>query len=268
MKRHFFLLILLCSLTSCGNLEENSLLEYSEKNKSYQITKTENNLDEKDSIIRRETSETNVYDSKNNLINSNNITFYFYNSQNKLSETKSVYKREGKGLISKILKRKYLYDKNGNLIKIIDNTEDEEIIRELKYDKFGNLNSEIGLRETINYEYLNGKVSKKTVIEDNEISKISEYKYDKLNRIEIEDWVFSGTNRMKTYYKYNSNNKLFSKRDSSFSKVANPNEYIEFLTEYYYDKNDSLIEIRKLGRVSAEKEFKVRGKTKFRYLKE
>ncbi|MFC5684567.1 RHS repeat domain-containing protein [Flavobacterium sp. MAHUQ-51] len=268
MKRHFFLLILLCNLISCGNLEENSLLEYSEKNKSYQITITENNLNEKDSIIRRATSVTNIYDSKNNLINSNNLSFYFYNSQNKLSETKSVYKREGKGLISKILKHKYLYDKNGKLIKIIDNTKNDVIIWELKYDKFGNLKSEIGLRETINYEYLNGKVIKKTVIEDNEISKVSEYKYDKLNRIEIEDWVFSGTNRMKTYYKYNSNNKLFSKRDSSFSKITNPNQYIEFLTEYYYDKNDSLIEIRKLGRIYTEKEFKIRGKTKFKYLKE
>ncbi len=73
---------------------------------------------------------------------------------------------------------------------------------------------------------------------------------------------------MKTYYKYNSNNKLFSKRDSSFSTVTNPNQYIEFLTEYYYDKNDSLIEIRKLGRIYTEKEFKIRGKTKFKYLKE
>ena len=243
-------------------------MEYSAKNKSYQITKTENNLNEKDSTIRKVNNQINVYDSKNNLINSNNITFYFYNSQNKLSETKSVYKREGKGLISKILKRKYLYDKSGNLIKIIDNTENEEIIKKLNYDKFGNLKSEIGLRETINYEYLNGNVSKKTVIEENEISKISQYKYDKLNRIETEDWVFSGTNRMKTYYKYNSNNKLFSERDSSYSKVTDPNQYIEFLTEYYYDKNDSLIEIRKLGRVYAEKEFKIRGKTKFRYLKE
>ncbi len=122
--------------------------------------------------------------------------------------------------------------------------------------------------ETINYEYLNGKISKKTIFEDNEISRISEYKYDKLNRIETEDWVFSGTNRMRTYYKYNSKNKLFSERDSSFSNVINPNEYVEFLTEYYYDKNDSIIEIRKSGRIHSENEFKIRGKTKFSYLKE
>ena len=72
---------------------------------------------------------------------------------------------------------------------------------------------------------------------------------------------------MRTYHKYNSNNKLFSERDSSYSKVTNPNQFIEFLTEYYYDKNDSIIEIRKLGRIYSEKNFKIRGKTKFRYLK-
>lgn len=261
-------MILICNLISCGNFEENNLLEYSAENKSYQITKTEINLNEKDSTIRKENNQTNIYDSKNRLINSNNITFYFYNSKNKISETNSIYKREGKGRISKIIKHKYYYDQNENLIKITENTEKEEIVKILKYDKFGNLKTEIGNRETINYEYSNGKISKKTIIEDNAISKISEYKYGKLNKIETEDWVFSGTNRMKTYYKYNSNNKLFSQRDSSYSKATNPNEIVEFLTEYYYDKNDSIVEIRKLGRVYSEKKFKIRGKTKFSYLKE
>jgi hypothetical protein len=268
MKRNIFLIILLYNLISCGNLEENNLLEFSEKNKSYQITKTENHLDEKNSLIGKKSYLISVYDSKNNLINTNNNKFYFYDSSNKLTETKSIYKREGKGIISKIINHKYYYDKKGNLIKIINNSEKEEIIKRFKYDKFGNLESVIGIRESINYQYLNAKVSKKTITENNEISKTSEYKYDKFNRIETEDWVFSGTNRMKTYYKYHSNNKLFSKRDSSFSKVTNPNQYVEFLTEYYYDKNDSIVEIRKLGRVANEKEFKIRGKRKFSYLKE
>lgn len=261
-------MILMFNLISCGNFEENNLLEYSAKNKYYQITKIETNLNEKDSIIRKEANQIKVYDLKNRLINSNDITFYFYNSKNKISETKSIYKREGKGRISKIIKQKYFYDENENLIKITDNTEKEEIVKELKYDEYGNLESEIGRHETINYKYSNGKISNKTIIENNEISKSSKYKYGKLNKIETEDWVFSGTNRMKTYYKYNSNNKLFSKRDSSYSKVTNPNQYVEFLTEYYYNKNDSIIEIRKLGRVHNEKEFKIRGKIKFSYLKE
>ncbi|QLC65927.1 hypothetical protein LPB248_06410 [Flavobacterium sp. LPB0248] len=72
---------------------------------------------------------------------------------------------------------------------------------------------------------------------------------------------------MRSYYKYYPNNKLFSKRDSSYSKITNPNQYVEFLTEYYYDNKDSIKEIRNLGRVSCEKDFKLRGKAKFEYLK-
>jgi hypothetical protein len=260
-------MILLCNLISCGNFEENNLLEYSEKNKSYQITKTEKHFNEKNSLIGKVNSSISVYDSKNRLININNNYFYFYDSIDKLSETKLVYRREGKGRIARIISHKYFHDQNKNLVKITDNTEKEETLKSLKYDKLGNLESEIGIREKIDYLYSNGNLSKKTIIENNEISKISEYKYDSFNRIETEDWIFSGTNRMKTYYKYYSNNKLFSERDSSYSKVTNPNQFIEFLTEYYYDKNDSIIEIRDLGRVACEREFKIRGKRKFSYVK-
>ena len=267
VKRHLILIILLCNLISCGNFEENNLLEYSEKNKSYQITKTVKHFNEKDSLIGKVNSSISVYDSKNRLININNNYFYFYDSIDRLSETKLVYRREGKGRISRIIIHKYFYDQNKNLVNITDNTEKKDTLKSLKYDKFGNLESEIGIREKIDYQYSNSKLSKKTIIENNKISKISEYKYDNFNRIETEDWVFSGTNRMKTYYKYYSNNKLFSERDSSYSKVTNPNQFIEFLTEYYYDKNDSIIEIRDLGRISCEREFKIRGKRKFSYVK-
>lgn len=267
MKRYLILIIVLCNLISCGNFEENNLLEYSEKNKSYQITKTEKHFNEKDSLIGKVNSSISVYNSKNRLININNNYFYFYDSIEKLTETKLVYRREGKGRITRIISHKYFYDQNKNLVNITDNTEKEETIKSLKYDKFGNLESEIGIREKIDYQYSNGTLSKKTIIENNEISKISKYKYDNFNRIETEDWIFSGTNRMKTYYKYYSNNKLFSERDSSYSKVMNPNQFVEFLKEYYYDKNDSIIEIRDLGRISCEREFKIRGKRKFSYVK-
>ena len=73
MKRNIFLIILLCNLISCGNLEENNLLESSEKNKSYQITKTENHLDEKNSLIGKKYYLISVYDSKNNLINTKGV---------------------------------------------------------------------------------------------------------------------------------------------------------------------------------------------------
>lgn len=268
MKTNPFLIIFVLSLTSCGKFEENSLLKYSDENKSYQITKIEKNLNENDSLIRKENKSVQFYDSKNRLINSDNISFYFYNSNDKLSEIKSVYKREGKGIISKIISKKYFYDKSNNLVKIADGIEKENTIKKLKYDKFGKLTSEINRLETINYEYSNDKVSKKTIIENNEVSKISEYQYNKSNQITIEDWVFSGTNKMRTYYKYYPNKKLFSERDSSFSKATNPNQVIETLTEYYYDKKDSIIEIRQLERVLSDKEFKLAAKTKFEYKKE
>lgn len=267
MTRNIILIILFFNFISCRNIEENNLLKYSEENKSYEITKTEKYLNEKDSLIRKERKLVSVYDSKDRLISTNNNSFNFYNSKNKLSETKSVYRRKGNGIIVNITENKYLYNEKGNLIKIVNPAEKESIIKTFEYDEFGNLISEVGLREIINYEYSNRKIAKKTILENNEISEISKYKYDKLNRIITEDWFFSETDQMRIYYKYYPNNKLFSKRDSSYSKVTNPNQYVEFLKEYYYDIEDSIIEIRDLGRVASEKDFKLRGKTKFEYLK-
>jgi len=267
MTRNIILITLFFNFISCRNIEENNLLKYSEENKSYEITKTEKYLNDKDSLIRTERKLVSVYDSKDRLISTNNNSYNFYNSKNKLYETKSVYRRKPNSIILHITENKYLYNKKGNLIKIVNPEDKEDIIQTFEYDEFGNLISEVGPREIIKYEYSNGKVSIKTILENNLPSKISKYKYDKLNRIITEDWVFSETNQMKTYYKYYPNNKLFSKRDSSYSKVTNPNQYVEFLKEYYYNKEDSIIEIRDLGRVASEKDFKLRGKTKFEYLK-
>lgn len=269
--RNHFLIIFILFLTSCVKQEENNLLDYSDQNKSYQIIKIEKVFNKNDSLIRQR-SYFSLYDSTNRLINSDNTSFYFYNPNNNLSEVKTINKRNGTGRIREIIKYKYVYNQNNNLIKIIEVINNEKTIKTLEYDKSGNLKFETGdpesmVCETINYEYLNGKISKKTILEQKEISKVSEYKYDKLNQVTIEDWVFSGTNRMRTYYKYYKNNKLCSERDSSYSKITNPDQYVEFLTEYYYDKNDSIIEIRKLGRIAREKEFKVREKTKFEYKK-
>ncbi|MEY2922156.1 MAG: hypothetical protein RL108_778, partial [Bacteroidota bacterium] len=67
-----------------------------------------------------------------------------------------------------------------------------------------------------------------------------------------------------TYY---PNGKLFSERDSSFKKTNVPNEFVEFKTEYYYLKNDSLSRKKELGRVFSEKEFKLRGYETYDYKK-
>jgi hypothetical protein len=267
MKATLFLIFFILTLSSCGKFEEYDLLNYSDENKSYQITKIVKNLTENDSLYYKEQS-IHFYDKQNRLINSNNVTFYFYNSNGKISETKSIYKRKGRDLIPKIFIEKYFYDKRNSLIKIADITKKEEPLKTLKYNKLGKLISEFSFLETIYYEYSNNNLSKKTIIEDGKVSKISEYKYNASNKVIIEDWVFNDTkNRMRTYYTYYPNKKIFSKRDSCYSKTTDPNEYIEFLTEYYYDKKDSIIEIRNLGRVLSETKFKLRGKTKFEYKK-
>lgn len=269
MKRTIFFILFTIILTSCGKFEENQLLNYSDENKNYQVTTTAKKLNEKDSLIAKEQPFVRVYNLKNKLINVNNSSFYFYDKNDKLVEAKFVYKREGRSILAKIITDRYVYDKKGRLIKIVSGTEEEEmVIKTFKYNRLGKLESEISPFETINYEYLNNKISKKTILEDESVSKISEYKYDRFNRIIVENWVFSGTDQMITYYKYYPNNKLRTKRDSSYSNKTNPNEYVEFLTEYYYDKKDSIIERRNLGRILSEKTFKLRGKTKFEYKRE
>lgn len=262
------LIIFSLFLTSCTTIEEEKLLDYSNENTSYQITKVEEKFTGDDSLIRK-TESLRFYDSKNRLINSDNNSFYFYNQNNKLSEIIMLYRREGKGRIRGIEKQKYIYNANNHLVKIIDVSNKERTVKTLAYDAFGNLTSETNGPEMfsheINYEYSNGKVSRKTIHENNKISRVSQYKYDKLGRIIIEDWVFDETRQMRTYYTYHKNNKLYSERDSGYYKTTNPNQQIESLIEYYYDKNDSIIEIRKLDRSASEKEFKIRLKTKFEY---
>ncbi|QLC65928.1 RHS repeat protein [Flavobacterium sp. LPB0248] len=176
MKRNIILIILVFSFISCRNIEENNLLRYSEENKSYQIIKSVKYLNEKDSLISGERKLVCVYDSKDRLINTNNNSFNFYNSKNKLSETKSVYKRKGNCIILNMRENKYFYNEKGNLIKIVNPADNENVIKTFEYDEFGNLISEVGFRETIKYEYSNGKVSKKTIFENSQISKKSQFK--------------------------------------------------------------------------------------------
>ena len=73
---------------------------------------------------------------------------------------------------------------------------------------------------------------------------------------------------MKTKFEYNEKGKLFREIDSSFNQGTNPNEFVEFMDEYKYDKNDSIIEIIILGRVLSESDFKVRGRKIFELKKE
>ncbi|SEO42858.1 hypothetical protein SAMN05444671_3418 [Flavobacterium sp. CF108] len=261
MNKNIVFVIFCILFISCGNIEENNLISESQKNENFRITTTEKDLDE-NNHLHLERKQFKVFDKYNRIINIDNNSFLFYDQNNKLINIKSVYKREGKGL-AKVINEKRIYDLNGNLRFILD---ENDTTSYFTYNRDKKLIKEIYPRQEIFYEYKNNLISKKTIIEDGDTLEVHNYAYDKSKKLNTDVYVFSKKNKMKVFYKYYSNNKLFSKRDSSYSKTNDPNEYIEFLTEYYYDKNDSVVEIRKSGRILSEKVFKLRGKTKFEYL--
>lgn len=267
LKKLLIITILTLILTSCGNLEEDKLIAEFKVKENYRIWTIEKSLTKKDSIYA-ERKSFKSYDSINRLININNVQFYFYNDKkNRIEKTKSIYKREGKGT-AKIDTQNYEYDKNDLLKYITEKREQIDTIKSFKYDSEKNLIEIKTNFRIITQEFENGIIKKRIVTERNTEPKISEFQYDSINRPIIENWVFSGNHRMKTKFEYNEKGKLFREIDSSFNQGTNPNEFVEFMTEYKYDKNDSIIEVIKLGRVLSELDFKVRGKTIFERKKE
>ena len=111
------ILILLIIFSSCGKIEENSLLSDAESNSKFTITKISKSYTDKDSLWRTEKLKR-AYDSENRIISSNDISFYFYNSENKITKTKNIYRR---GRTTNIIQDNYLYDSRGNLIAIVRN---------------------------------------------------------------------------------------------------------------------------------------------------
>ncbi|CAL2103801.1 conserved protein of unknown function [Tenacibaculum sp. 190130A14a] len=266
MKKLLFIKFLSLLLSSCGNLEEEKLIAEFKAKEKYRVWTTEKKINKHDSItfIRKSFKS---YDSKNRLINISNVEFYFYDENNRIEKTKSIYKREGKGL-AKIDTQNYVYDESGLLKLITENDEKIDTIKSFKYDSEKNLiETKTNLR-TITQEFENGVIKKKIIKEHNTEPKIYEFHYDSINRPIIEDCTFSGGLRMKTKFEFNQKGKLIREIDSSFNQGTNPNEFVEFMTEYKYDKNDSIVEIIKLGRVVSETDFKIRGKTIFERKKE
>jgi len=268
MKKLHNILFLTLILTSCGNLEADKLIAEFKAKESYRIWTTKKSLTKKDSIYA-ERKSFKSYDSKNRLINISNYQFYFYNDkENRIEKTKSIYKREGKG-IAKIKTQIYKYnEKNGLLEYIIEKRDKIDTIKSFKYDSKKNVIETKTHFSTITQEFENSVVKKKIVSIKNGEPKISEFQYDSLNRPRIKNWVFGRNKRMKTKFEYNENGKLLKEIDSSLNQGINPNEYVEFMTEYRYDEYDSIVEIIELGRVLNESDFKVRGKTLFERIKE
>src|SRR5690606_35640885 len=99
LKKIFYVASILLFNSCIGDIEKLKLDKYSEKNKSYEIEVFEKHFDEKDSLLSQKI-KLMVFDRKNRLINENNSIFYFYNSKNKITEVKSIYRR---GLKTSIL---------------------------------------------------------------------------------------------------------------------------------------------------------------------
>ena len=267
MKKLLTITILTLILNSCGNLEGDKLIAEFKTKESYRIWRTEKYMTKKDSVYS-ERKSFKSYDSKDRLINVSNVRFYFYNNENnRIEKTKSIYRREGKGT-AKINTQNYLYNKDGLLKYIIEKREKTDTLKSFKYDSEKNLIETKNNFRTVTQEFKNGILKKRIVAERNSEPKISEFEYDSLNRLKIENWIFSGNHRMKTSFEYNEKGKLYKEIDSSFNQGTSPKEFIEFMTEYKYDKNDSIIEIIKLGRILSETTFKVRGKKKIEKKKE
>lgn len=259
MRHYLFAIIIL--FVSCGELEENDLIETSKKNGSYKIIKTEEKRTDKDSIWFNEES-FKIYDAENRILNLNNQVFNFYNSANKITAQKLIYRRGGKGIV-KILERKYNYDAVGNLISIVEHN---GMSRNLKYDSENRLiEDDNGFRKTT-YKYSQNLLQEEILTEnESEIWRLS-YEYDKLGKLISEVKEFD-EHRVKTEFEYLPNGKIM--REWTKSLDGNPvrNEIVDFLTVYKYFENDSLKEERYFGRTLNSKEFFLRGRTNFEYKK-
>lgn len=264
MLKYISLLIISSWMFSCsGDTEKRRLLRFSDENKKYEFEIVEKDFNEKD-FLNFEKKNYKVLDSQHRVINENNLKFSFYNNHNKLSEIKSVYRRAGK---TNILTYRYLYDSKQNLKLLTYHFNKIDTIQIFKYNKLNQLvQKDYPFRKSsIKYKYIKDKISEITEFENGEVSKYSTFIYDDKGNKLIEDWTLNGKQRMRTYFTYNSKNKLISERDSSFTNSGHPNECVESLDKYYYDKNDSLKEKTQYDRILSEREFKYRGKTTYDY---
>lgn len=242
--------------------EENQMIKYSNENSFLKLEIIKSELDNKDSLLNQ-VKKIRIFDKKNRLINQNNLIFYYYNADDKKTNVKFIYKRGG---TTNILRQYYIYDVNGNLqfVKF-----DNDTIKYYLYNKQNQL-IEVGNKssnfKTI-YKFLNNRIYNEIEVMNDTVISDFKFLYNQKGNIIIKEHVFNVNQKIKTYYNYNNRNKLISERDSCLTTFGNPNEYVEYLTEYFYDKNDSLIEKRNSGRILSENFFKIRNKTKYEYKK-
>ncbi len=255
--------ILLLAVSCSGELEKIKLVNEVSKNKKYGLEIITRKFNQNDSLNFEEKRQL-ILDSENRLICKNGSSFFFYNHSGQLSQIKSVYRRGGK---TNILIYQYIYDKKQNLRFVTYQFSDIDTIKIYAYNRLNQLvREEYPFRKSfIYYKYRNGRVSEITEIENDTVSKHTELFYDRYGNKTTENWIFNGERKMKTYFEFNAKQQLISKRDSSMTTGDNPNECVESLDRYYYNKQDSLAEKRQYDRVLNENDFKYRGKTTYEY---
>ncbi len=259
LKKFISILIISLFIVSCRHIESSSLISEFKKKEEYRIWLNTKSINKKDSVYH-ETKTFKSFDVNNRLINEGNYKFYYYEGEsNSIKKTKSIFKNR---LNVHFRTEIYDYNKKGLLQHIIKIGKSNDTIQSFRYNEKGDLIESKTDYRKITQEFENGLLKKKIEIETNTEPRISEFKYDSLKRLIIENWVFSGNHKMKTRFKY-KDNKLFQEIDSTYVQDGNPNQYIEFMTEYKYDKNDSISEIIKLGRIKSESIFKIRGRKIF-----
>lgn len=235
-------------------VSEYELLEH------HRVWISENAYDKNDSLYsERKTFKS--YDKKNRLINANDIKFYRYNELDKVEEEKLIYR--GFQVI-RIDTTKYIYDENQNLIHKIKLIEPVDTLETNEYTSNGQLTKSFKGDETTIFDYTEDKLTKETKARGRDEIKISNFRYDSLGRLVVKNQVFSGTARMKTTYTYDNKNRLITEIDSSATSTF-AKDLVELKTEYKYNELDSIIEIKKLGRVINEKEFKLLRKVIIKY---
>ncbi|MFK7770711.1 MAG: hypothetical protein AB8F94_01175 [Saprospiraceae bacterium] len=262
-KIKYIMLIFIIGCISSQIVEEISIIKEFKQKEKFKIWTTEKSYTKIDSMYSIRKSFT-AFDSLNRAINKNNSIFYRYNSDNKIATEHSIYRRDR---TVKIIDKEYKYDSNGNLELILMIGETVDTIQRFKYNENNQmLLSKTGFKE-IDFKYENGNLSEKVSKEYNSNPRISNYIYDKEERLKIENWLFGDNHKMKTTFKYDEKNRLISEIDSSFVNRTNPNTFIEFRTDYKYNSNDSIIEKINLGRILSEIEFKNRGRITYEYEK-
>jgi len=215
-------------------------------------------LDEKGSV-NFERRYFTAFDSLDRVINKDNSIFYSYDTKGNLIEEKSIYHRDR---MTKVTTYQYQYNQDGKLDMVIRIADPIDTIQTVFYSANNQIRESItpyGITSNriVTYEYEDKAIFKKTIKEGDPYRRISNYVYDSLGKVIIENWVFSDSNRMKTTFHYDSQNRLITETDSSY-KSSNPMVYEEFKSEYKYNSNDSITEIIKYGRDMSEDTFRYR----------